>query len=44
VADPSIQAILTDAGIPNFSCPNAAVRAFGYLYRHGENRRNLSEE
>jgi len=31
------------AGIANFSCPNAAVRTFGYLCRLDENRRQLAE-
>jgi acetyltransferase len=42
-ACPSSQAVLNEAGIPTFSCPNAAVRAFGYLCRHGRNLRDLSE-
>ncbi len=42
-ASPATLATLNEAGIPNFACPNAAVRAFGYLYRHGENRRRLEE-
>jgi acetyltransferase len=42
-ACPSSLAVLTEAGIPTFSCPNAAVRAFGYLCQHGGNLRDLSE-
>jgi acetyltransferase len=42
-ACPSSLAVLNEAGIPTFSCPNAAVRAFGYLCRHGSNLRDLSE-
>lgn len=42
-ACPSSLAVLGEASIPTFSCPNAAVRAFGYLCRHGSNLRDLSE-
>ena len=30
--------ILRQAGVPTFACPNAAVRAFGQLSRHGTQR------
>jgi acetyltransferase len=42
-ACPSSLAILNGAGIATFSCPNAAVRAFGCLSRHGRDLRELSE-
>jgi acetyltransferase len=42
-ACPSSLAVLGEASIPTFSCPNAAVRAFGYLCRHGSNLRDLTE-
>jgi acetyltransferase len=42
-ACPSSLAILNEAGIPTFSCPSAAVRAFGSLCRHGRNLQDLSE-
>jgi len=34
---------LQRAGIANFPCPDAAVRTFGYLSRHGQNLRGLGE-
>ena len=34
-ANPASLSILQQAGIPTFPCPNAAVRAFGHLSRHG---------
>jgi acetyltransferase len=37
----SIEA-LQRGGIANFPCPDAAVRTFGYLWRHGANRRGLN--
>jgi acetyltransferase len=43
-ASPASLAPLSRAGIPTFACPNAAVRAFGYLWRHGENLRDLAED
>ncbi len=42
-ASPASLAVLRDANIPTFHSPEAAVRAFGYLRRHGENTRFLSE-
>jgi acetyltransferase len=43
-ASPASLAPLSRAGIPAFSCPNMAVRAFAYLWRHGENLRDLAED
>lgn len=37
------EAVLTDAGIPNFPFPDAAVRAFHYLWRYSYNLRGLYE-
>jgi acetyltransferase len=31
------------AGVPTFSCPQEAVRAFGRLWRHGDAQRRLNE-
>jgi acetyltransferase len=42
-ATPESLAVLRDSNIPNFHSPEAAVRAFGYLYRHAENLRFLAE-
>lgn len=42
-ANPASLAILRDAGISTFTNPEAAVQAFGYLWRHAENLRGLSE-
>jgi acetyltransferase len=36
-------AVLRTAGIPTFRSPESAVRTFGYLWRHSENLRYLSE-
>jgi acetyltransferase len=36
-------AALSAAGIPTFRSPESAVRTFGYLWRHSENLRFLSE-
>jgi acetyltransferase len=39
----SAEALATQAsaGISSFSCPDSAVRTFGYLWRHGANLRSL---
>jgi acetyltransferase len=42
-ADVASLAALQDAGIPTFHSPEDAARVFGYLWRHGENLRFLSE-
>jgi acetyltransferase len=42
-ARPETLAILRAAGIPTFHSPEAAVRTFGYLWRHSENLRFLGE-
>ncbi|HKI36614.1 MAG TPA: CoA-binding protein [Gemmataceae bacterium] len=42
-ATPASVAALQRAGIANFPCPDAAVRTFGYLSRHGQNLRGLGE-
>jgi acetyltransferase len=39
-ASPDCQAVFDKVGIPVFSCPDAAVRTFGYLWRHGTNPNN----
>jgi acetyltransferase len=41
--NPESLAVLQDANMPTFRSPQAAVRAFGYLWRHGENLRCLAE-
>ncbi len=43
-ATPTSLRMLEEGGIPTFSCPNAAIRAFGQLYRHGGSVRDLTEE
>jgi acetyltransferase len=42
-ASPASPAALNRAGIPTFYCPTTAIRAFGYLWRHGYNLRTLWE-
>jgi acetyltransferase len=42
-ASPQSLAVLRDAGIPTFRCPEEAVSLFGYLWRHAENLRFLGE-
>jgi acetyltransferase len=41
-ATPASLTALHQGDVPTFSCPNAAVRAFGCLARHGENVRGRS--
>jgi acetyltransferase len=43
-ATPASLAVLNRAGISTFAGPEAAVRALGYLWRHGENRSGLHED
>ena len=40
-ATPASIEALRRGGITNFPCPDAAVQTFGYLRRHGANRRGL---
>jgi acetyltransferase len=42
-ASPGCLAVLNRAGIPTFPGPDVALRALGYLWRHGENLQGLSE-
>jgi acetyltransferase len=42
-SDPGSLAVLRDAAIPTFRSPDAAIRVFGYLWRHAENLHFLSE-
>jgi acetyltransferase len=42
-ATPRSLAVLQEAGIPTFHSPEAAVRAFDYLWNHAENLRRLSD-
>jgi acetyltransferase len=42
-ATPASLGILEQAGIPTFPSPEAAVRALGYLWRHGDNLSRLHE-
>jgi acetyltransferase len=42
-ADPINLTLLRQAGVSTFYSPEAAVRAFGYLWRHAENLRCLTE-
>jgi acetyltransferase len=42
-ARPASLAVLGEAGIPTFRSVEEAVRTFGYLWRHAENLRFLSE-
>jgi acetyltransferase len=42
-AGPESLAALREAGVPAFHSPEAAVRAFGYLWRHAENLRSLAD-
>jgi acetyltransferase len=43
-SNPEALATLARAGIPTFSCPDSAVRTFGYLWRHGANLRALATD
>jgi acetyltransferase len=42
-SNPGSLSALQAGGIPSFRSPDAAVRAFGHLWRHGENLRRLAE-
>jgi acetyltransferase len=42
-ATPASLAVLNRSGVPNFACPQTAVRALGYLWRHGDNLRGLHQ-
>jgi acetyltransferase len=40
---PCSAAVLHEAGVHSFRSPEAAIRIFGYLWRHGENVRRLHD-
>jgi acetyltransferase len=40
---PRSAAVLQEAGVHTFRSPEAAIRIFGYLWRHGENGRRLHD-
>src|SRR5262249_42767059 len=40
---PCSAAVLQEAGVHTFRSADAAIRTFGYLWRHGENLRRLAE-
>jgi acetyltransferase len=43
-SSPEALTTLERAGVPTFSCPDSAVRTFGYLWRYGANLRALATD